>query len=508
MKYQLFSGVALIAALAFGGAAHAQQAPSNEELAAQVKALQQQLQALTAMINQRPIATQSGDAGAGAGAVVAARSQGAEEPLGGQAGTQGSPGGPSFTLDGALRASDGLGDSFRVQGRILIDATDENVSRDNGLFPGQTKASDYHSSNVRGRQVQIGASGQIGPQFGYVLEGGFVNGGAAQWAYAYLEYKFAKKDSLIFGNTKTAGLENITSEKYRVFMDAGPYGDLTDTSYVLSAAYVHTDTNWTFWAALQGASLNNADVTAGAVGASSANERLGETVRGTWVPINTADQKLHLGLWTRYRERGGETPLAYTAWPDTNFHAETATAASLLSAGAVGNSDFTAAGEFAWIYKNYSVQAEAMDMHVDRITTAQSATLGGPDFNIQSAYALVSWFPTGEMRKYLPSGQFGRATVLNPVDKGGYGAFELAARMSFADLSDMKANNISALTNQTSLATAGQYLSGTFALNWYPISYVKFALNYTYGEIENRRVGLGKDDATVNVLQARSQIDF
>jgi len=507
MKNGLLASVALTAIIGSASVAHAEPAPSNEELAKEVKELQAQVQELTAALKQRPVATAAAYDAAPAPAPPSGTTD--DETVGGGAKdikTTIAP--PSLRLDGALRAADAFGDSFRVQGRILIDAVAENVSHKNNQFAGQTRVADYHASNVRGRQVQIGASGDLGPKFSYLLEGGWQNGAAAQWAYAYVQYKFSPGNSLIVGNNKVVGIENITSEKYRTFMDAGPYGDLTDTSYVLSAAYVHSSEKWTFTAALQGASLNNPDVTAGALGSTSASERLSESVRGTWIPINTPTQKLHLGLWARYRERGGEGGLAYTAWPDTNFHSENQGGGSLMSAGAVGDADLTMAGEFAYVNGPLMLQAEAANMHVDRISTAQSATLGGPDFDIHTAYALISWSPTGEVKNYLHSGQFGRTTVLHPVDKGGIGGFEVAARWSFADLTDFKANTVSPPASQTSFATAGRYNAGTFALNWYPISYVKFAANYTFGSITNRQVGNLKNDAKVNVFQLRSQVDF
>lgn len=498
--------------IATGAQAQAQaqgsaQTPAAARLQAQIDALRAQVSALSAQLGQGAVVTNVVDAQAptGSGPPGAA----GEGPVGGAAGTQAAPlAEPRTVFAGAPRTTDSSGDSFKVRGRILVDAVNEDVSRDNDRFAGQTQASDYHARNLRGRQIQLGVEGQIGEHFAYKMEGGFVNGGSPQWAYAGLEWKFSKKDSLIFGNVKTAGLENITSQKFTTFIDRGPYQDLTDTSFILSAQLVHVDTNYSLWAAVQGASVNSSDVTAGAYGSSSANERIGVTARATYLPVSTRTQKLHLGVWGRYRNRGGESGFGYTAWPNTNYHSETPTASSLLTTGTVGGSDFTVAGEFAWVMRNLSFQAEAADIMVDRLDTGRNAVTGGGDFDIRTAYAFVSWFPTGEMRSYAATGQFGRVKVLNPIDRGGAGAFELAARMDYDDLSDLKANDVTDLAKQTPLFTSGRYMAGTVGLNWYPISYVRFMGNYTHGEIINRRVGPVQNDASVDVFQLRSQIDF
>ena len=93
----------------------------------------------------------------------------------------------------------------------------------------------------------------------------------------------------------------------------------------------------------------------------------------------------------------------------------------------------------------------------------------------------------------------------------------------------MKRNTSSSLASQVGLAnaaipvaglaTAGHWNGVTAGLNWYPISYVRFMGNYTYGAIDNRQFNvpatatsttnvLSKDSAKVNVFQLRAQIDF
>ena len=526
MKTTLAAGAAMGAILVFGaGAAHADPAADTAKLQAQLQALQAQVQALQAQVNQGPVVTN-----ASLGDLDAAQTPGGTGPVN-QSGTQGDNAGPAFKFDGATRATDGQGDMFKVRGRILFDAVSEDVDREGG----SARVPDFHSRNFRGRQEYLGVEGQIGPNFAYKLEGGWANGSVPNWDDAVIEYKVSKTASVLFGNQKAAGLENITSQRFTDFLDRGVYSDITQTGYVVAVESVITGPNYSIWAAVQGNSLNSTDVTQGAYGSNSANERVGFTFRGTYSPILTADTKSHLAAWVRYRSRGGENGFAYNAYADTNYQNEvnSATAATLLNTGAVGNSDVTVGGEAMFEHRQYEVQAEAAAIFVDRINATKSPTLGytgsGGDFTIPIGYVSASYFLTGEMKNYNVNGQFGRVKVLNPIDKGGTGAFQLVARYDFADFTDMKRNTTSSLASQVGLAnaavptagiaTAGVWNGVTVGLNWYPISYVRFMGNYTYGAINNRQFNvpatatgttnvLSQADAKVNVFQLRAQLDF
>ncbi len=519
MKTHLVAGAAVSAmAVVMAGGAHAQDAATLQQ---QIQALQQQVNALQAQVSQGPVVTNV--------TLGALAQSGGTGPVN-QAGTQGAAAGPSFKFDGATRATDDQGDMFKVRGRLLVDAVSEDVDREGGAG----RVADYHSRNFRGRQLYLGVEGQITPKFAYKLEGGWANGANPTWDDAVIEYKATKTTSILFGNQKAAGLENITSQRFTDFLDRGVFQDTTQIDYVVAIESVMTGPNYSIWAALQGASINSTDVTAGAYNSNSANERLGGTFRATYSPILTADTKSHLGAWVRYRSRGGETGFNYSAKPDTNFNSETTGATQLLNTGAVGDSDVTIGAEGMFEHRSFEVQGEAAAIFVSRLSTGRSAALGGDDFTIPTGYVQASWFPTGEMKNYNPNGQFGRVKVLNPVDKGGMGAFQLAARYDFVDFTDMKRNTVSSLASQVGLAnaavptaglaTAGHWNGVTVGLNWYPISYVRFMANYTYGKVDNRQFNvpavaatatapagpsiLSQADANVNVFQLRAQLDY
>jgi len=79
-------------------------------------------------------------------------------------------------------------------------------------------------------------------------------------------------------------------------------------------------------------------------------------------------------------------------------------------------------GRFSW-------QSELLSTKVER--------KGLPGIRLWGAYVYVSWFLTNDTRNYLEGyGQFGALTPSSPMFKGGRGAFELAFRVSYVDLTD------------------------------------------------------------------------
>jgi phosphate-selective porin OprO/OprP len=379
---------------------------------------------------------------------------------------------------------------FKVRGRILIDYVYQDVERQGAL-------ADYKTSNVRGRQVFLGVEGKLNNYIAYKAEGGAVNGGAWAWDDVVLEYKPNEFTSLMVGNIKAAGLENLTSTRFISFMDRGPYGDLGPDSYVLSAVVKVNGFNWTATAALQGDSLNSADVNNTAAANPGSTERVGGTVRATFAPILTDADKLHLGVYGRYRNHGDEAAFAYRGRPNTAY----GDSGRYYSTGAIGNHDETIGVEAAFIHNSFSVQGEYSNIKVARLSTAAP----GGDPTVKVGYAFVSFWPTGEQRNYdAAKGEFGRPKILNPITGGGFGGVELLARYDYADLTDAYSSATTA-AGRTLSQDAGKYKGVTLGVNYYPTGYARLQANYTNADIHNP--GPGRD-VKINQFQLRAQLDF
>jgi phosphate-selective porin OprO/OprP len=145
------------------------------------------------------------------------------------------------------------------------------------------------------------------------------------------------------------------------------------------------------------------------------------------------------------------------------------------------------------------------------------------------AYGEVGYFLTGETRGYKRGdGRWSRTEVLNPINHGGSGAFQLMGRIDYVDLDDAAlksglTNNFttgvsSLATLNTRLGRGGSQTSYLLGLNWYPIDYIRFMLNYGRINAEGGPIASLVDPAStvavdqrsygVDLFQARMQIEF
>ncbi len=143
-------------------------------------------------------------------------------------------------------------------------------------------------------------------------------------------------------------------------------------------------------------------------------------------------------------------------------------------------------GEIAWVWGPLSLQGE----YFRAFTNAQ----GCPDF--WGCYVYGSIFITGEHRKYnTAEGVF---TSIHPKQnfdpfKGGWGAWEVAARYSYINLNSSSGN-----------INGGKEDNVSAGLNWYLHPNLRFMFNYIRVNITNSKV----DDGRANIYQARFQFAF
>lgn len=382
---------------------------------------------------------------------------------------------------------------FKVRGRILIDGVFQDIDRD-------APNTDYKTSNIRGRQVFLGVEGKLNNYIAYKAEGGWVNGGTPTWDDVVIEIKPTESTGILVGNIKATGLENLTSTRFTTFMDRGPYGDFGVDSYLLSVVGKVQGPNWSVTGALQGDSINNADInntSSTATTNQNSNERLGVTGRVHFAPLVTDTDRVHLAVSARYRNHGNEAAFNYQGRTGTAYGAS----GLYYKTGAIGDRDTTFAAEGAWIHNNFSVQGEYSNINVERLAT----TAPGSDPTVKVGYAFVSFWPTGETRNYDPvAGEIKRPKILNPITAGGWGGVELALRYDYADLTEAY-KTASTAASRTLSQDAGKYTSWTLGANYYPTAYVRFQANYTDGSVDPVVATRGVD---VKQFQLRAQLDF
>jgi len=203
--------------------------------------------------------------------------------------------------------------------------------------------------------------------------------------------------------------------------------------------------------------------------------------RATWLPIRagmsgeeSVPRFLPVGLSTNFLLSGNDT-LRYQSRPESYI------APIVIDTGDMSaNKAMTLGGEVAFVNGSFSLQGEFLHSWVDR-TTGDHLDFGG-------YYASASWFLTGESRPYDPkTGSFARVSPRTNFDwkEKTWGAFELACRYSFTDLTD-------------GVVQGGRLNMLMGGLNWYLTPNIRW-----YGNVGRGRVTGTAQTGYMTIFQMR-----
>ena len=197
---------------------------------------------------------------------------------------------------------------------------------------------------------------------------------------------------------------------------------------------------------------------------------------------------LHLGLSYSHQfrdEERAESDLKLRAHPESRL-----TNQVLVNTGAFPtNSMDLLGGELAMVSGPFSFQGECFHALTD------ASTVGNPRF--WGFYGYASYFLTGEHRSYDRSlGVFSGITPEHDfrLFGEGWGAWELAFRLSYVDLSDKDIDG-------------GKEGNFTFGVNWYLNKKSRFMFNYIHATVKDR-ADPTVDKGRANIFQMRFQITF
>jgi len=280
--------------------------------------------------------------------------------------------------------------------------------------------------------------------------------------------------TVLVGHIKEAfSLEEMTSSKYIRFMERALPVDAFSPSRNMGIAATNTafDERMTW----NVGGYREADD----LGSGFSNDAMYNlTTRLTGIPYYEEEGKrlIHLGMSYSHKFRSD------TVGFDT--HPEVHLSPDLVDTGDIPTNGVDLLGfEYATVLGPFSVQAEWISGWVDQ--------RGGPDVNFWGAYAETSWFLTGEHRVYRKSrGSFYRVKPkesFSPFEEGTWGAFEIAGRYSYLDLSD---RNI----------RGGTENNVALGLNWYLYSNFRIMTNWVHAHLN----GVGNEDA----VQMRFALEF
>jgi phosphate-selective porin OprO and OprP len=249
--------------------------------------------------------------------------------------------------------------------------------------------------------------------------------------------------------------------------------------------------------------------TAGAIhSASSTNpngttEQVGAVARAAGQLISGNDYSLHIGgegEWLIRAPRDeitGAQTLTLSDRPELRLDPT-----SLISTGALAGVSGAQvySGEAAGTYGPLFVQGEYFWYNVDR-----NNIVGLPSVKFDGGYAQASYVLTGETHRYnTASAAYNGIVPANPfsLTGGGWGAWEIGARVSTMNLNDQ-------------LATANGVAGGrqtvyTAALNWYVNRNVRFMFDYLHGDITKQASATNPADvgARFDAFAMRTQVAF
>ena len=216
-------------------------------------------------------------------------------------------------------------------------------------------------------------------------------------------------------------------------------------------------------------------------------EQYGAFGRATYQIMQDADYTLHVGVdaggLLKPPTVGGVRTITLSDRPEDRVDPTV-----ILSTGALGTAAHPVNDAAVYVfegaagYRNLFVQGEYYHIMVDRNGLATNGFDGG--------YIEATWIPTGEHRRYLPSG--GR--YMNPIpdhpfspwdSEYGLGAIELAARFSTITLNDNFTPGVAPAANSNAVGGGKQtvYAAG---VNWYPNANMRFMFDYLHGSIDKR----------------------
>ncbi|WMJ68642.1 porin [Stenotrophomonas sp. 24(2023)] len=372
-------------------------------------------------------------------------------------------GGPEF------RSSDGQF-TFHPRGRVLVDFS-------------STHGSGFPTRNITGTDLasgRLGAEGQMGA-LGYKIDADFA-GNTVSLKDTYLSWDTRLGNlptEVYIGNKlKDRSLDGGTSGTNTPFMSrnaVASVGAQQSGYYGLGITTKVIGDGWHASLAVTGDDIGNA---------STASDTIAYLLRAHWNPLRGQQGFMHLGGWYWYEDLGNDvTSINKTSPVALGWNGNVR-----VSASSIANvTDNRAWGlEFGGVYRSLWAFGE------HTVRTIESRTVDAVDQKATSIYA--GWLITGERPGFSSrSGVWGTTRVLRPVQEGGIGAFELAARYDRYDYLDA--------------ARGGEGTAWTVGLNWYLNNWSRLMLNYVHWKTDNK-VGSFQGPDSGNTVGVRAQVSF
>ena len=361
------------------------------------------------------------------------------------------------------------------------------------------------------RRMRFGVRGNLQSNMEYRIEMEFAGGNNSEFRDAWLGWKeLPVLQKLLIGNQKRPyGYDHLNSSRFNVFIER-PFiieSFSQDARRLGAVSYGVSDNeawNWRYGVYNQRLIQDEGNYTNDHLQLELAG-RLANTI---WYDEVSGGRGYgHWAVAGTLANPDGQTPGDNGGTgPDANearfrHRPEARTATRWLDTGRIAGADDyqMLALETVWNFGALQFVSEYQHMWLQRID-------GAPELQFHGAYAQVAYFLTGEHMPWKrSSGTIDRIKpfedffLVRTCDGGlgrGWGAWQVAARWSYADFND---DNI----------LGGEAESLTLGLNWYWTANARMQFNYIIGEIDNNAVTRGVPlSGDYEILGCRFMVDF
>lgn len=375
---------------------------------------------------------------------------------------------------------------------------------DEALFPLEADSSNPGGNpqdRVEFRRLRIGVKGDLFDNVFYKYEGEFAGGVASSYRDAFFGFKEVPYlNTVIIGNHKRPyGLDHLNSSRHNVFTER-PFiveaFNQDSRRLGISSNGISQDQNWNWRFGVW-----NQELTQNGAGwvTDDYQLELAARIAGTpWYDESSGGRGyLHVGLSGSVGEVNDDSPASQ--W---RTRPEARSDGRWLDTGFVPNADETALIGIESVLNvgAFQLSGEYMRLNVNRRGI-------DPNLEFDGGYVQAAYFLTGEHMPWnRKTGTLGRVTpfenffLVRGCDcetKRGWGAWQVAARFSWADLS-----------NEDILGGEGEAL--TLGVNWLFNPYARMQFNYSTGQISNNSALVGGPDVNGNydIFGIRMMVDF
>jgi phosphate-selective porin OprO/OprP len=364
---------------------------------------------------------------------------------------------------------------FKINGHIALDWG--SITADSEL---QEAFPDLEGWHTDFRTLLFSMSGWLGKAVEFKISADFANVRQIKDNWARFPTVPVLRHFRIGNMKEPFSLDELTSSRFRTFQETSlptyAFAPGRDIGLLTGGTAKNGRVIWAGGLFLNTGSLSTVGDTKDEISEAAG---LNLTARVTGLPwyMDEGRRLLHLGLGYSRQFRNDETGTA-KSYPESRL-----TDDKLVDTG-----DFSTDGndligvEAALVHGPLSLQGEFM---LKTVNGSGNPVLWG-------FYGYGSWFLTGEHRNYDTSNAVFRAVKpkRSPPWKKGWGAWELALRLTYIDLNDGD-------------LMGGKERNVTAGLNWYLTEHYRFMFNYINVRVTDRTYPPAVDDGREQVYAAR-----